>query len=51
MIDETTDSMNRIVFNVLVGALNNMPSKPMLISTQFLKDKTSETIYKDMKRL
>jgi len=44
IIDDTTDSSNRYVFNALVGILNGFPSKAMLISTQFLEIVNSSTI-------
>ena len=44
MVDETTDSAQRSVFNVLVGVMNGEISKPILISTQFLKETTGKAI-------
>lgn len=36
IIDESTDIKGRFVCNVLVGALNGQPSKPMLLLVKFL---------------
>ena len=44
MVDETTDSARNSVFNVLIGVLNGEISKPILISTKFLKATTGKAI-------
>jgi len=42
--DETTDTCNRYVLNILVGTLNGKPVKPMLLSTSFLEKTNHSTI-------
>lgn len=42
IVDETTDACRRSVLNVLVGAFDGTPSKPMLLKSMFL-DKTNNT--------
>ncbi len=44
IIDDTTDSLNRYVFNCLVGKLDGKPSNPMLLSTKFLENVNHSTI-------
>ena len=50
IIDESTDSLQRPIFNVLVGPVNSKPSKQFLISTQILKHKDADSIYAAMKK-
>jgi hypothetical protein len=44
MIDESHDSCDRKVFNVLVGVLNGEYSKPMLMDMKFIDNTTHSTI-------
>jgi len=50
MYDETTDTKQRSVMNVLVGVLDGKPNKPYLISTQFLESTDGKTLLKHMKQ-
>ena len=44
MIDETTDFMNRIICNIMVGILNGTNTNALLLSTQILQNTNSESI-------
>jgi hypothetical protein len=46
ILDETTDSSNRLVFNILLGALNGFYSRPMLLLTTFVEKTNYLTISK-----
>jgi len=44
IIDETTDSANRYVLSILVGALNGLVTRPMLLTTNFLEKTNNLTV-------
>ncbi len=44
IINETTDSMNLYVLNILVASLNGVVTKPMLLKTTFLDKTNSLTV-------
>ena len=46
IVDETTDSCNRNVMNVLVGPLSGEYVKPMLVITRFIETVNNETVSK-----
>jgi len=49
MFDESSDSLQRSVMNVLVGVLDGRPNKPFLISTLFPPNTKGKTLLKGMK--
>jgi len=49
MFDESSDSLQRSVMNVLVGVLDGKPNKPFLISTLFPPNTKGKTLLKEMK--
>jgi hypothetical protein len=44
IVDESTDSRNRYVINILVGQLNGKPTKSMLVSTTFVNETNNKTV-------
>lgn len=44
ILDETTDSLNRYVLNILVGPLNGYSTKTMLLCTKFLTKTNHSTV-------
>ena len=51
IIDETTDSLNRCVLNILFGILNGFLSQPKLISTTFHDFINSSIIFQEVNKV